>query len=565
MWRALLILAGLAPLHAASLRVELSPRWGDQPLVLAETKFKNAAGNKLSVTRLAFLLSRAQLRRADGQWIGAADWFAFVDVEKKRTQLTLEGIPDGNYTALRFDLGLDPETDGGETTKFPAGHPLHPDTNQLHWSWRKGYVFLAIEGRYEQADDQLGGYSYHLAGQECRGTVEVPVEMDLRTPQLLSLTFDAAKVFSSQHQIDIGKADSTHSRNDAGLAQHMADNAVTAFGILGLRPDSTPAVQPQEPLVTPAGVKLDIPAHFPAANWPKDNLPSPAGVALGKTLFHDTRLSKNNTQSCASCHDAKHAFSDPRQFSVGVGGDVGTRNAMPLFNLAWKPAFFWDGRAATLREQALMPIVDPHEMNESLEHVVGKLTNLRTEFKQAFGSEEISPQRLGLALEQYLMTLISADSKMDRTLTRQQPLNESEARGMALFFTESDPARGIKGADCFHCHGGAHFTNHQFLNNGLDSNDSLKDAGRSLITKNPADRGKFMAPSLRNVSLTAPYMHDGRFKTLEETVEHYNSGLQRSDTLDPNLAKHLRYGGLGLSKEEKADLVAFLKALTDED
>jgi cytochrome c peroxidase len=133
-----------------------------------------------------------------------------------------------------------------------------------------------------------------------------------------------------------------------------------------------------------------------------------------------------------------------------------------------------------------------------------------------------------------------------------------------LFFSESDPARGIQGADCFHCHGGAHFTNHTFLNNGLDTIETFLDKGRETVTGQSADRGKFMVPSLRNVALTAPYMHDGRFATLEEVVAHYNSGIKPSETLDPNLAKHLRHSGLNLSADDQVALVSFLKALTDE-
>ena len=140
-------------------------------------------------------------------------------------------------------------------------------------------------------------------------------------------------------------------------------------------------------------------------------------------------------------------------------------------------------------------------------------------------------------------------------------MNESEKRGLQLFLTEFDPARGLRGADCFHCHGGTLFTDHQFHNNGLALADD--DVGRMAVTNNPADRGKFRAPSLRNISATGPYMHDGRFATLEEVVEHYSSGVQRSETLDPNLAKHPD-AGLSLTAEEKRDLVAFLKTLADE-
>jgi cytochrome c peroxidase len=212
----------------------------------------------------------------------------------------------------------------------------------------------------------------------------------------------------------------------------------------------------------------------------------------------------------------------------------------------------------------LRPIQDPTEMHETLDHVVSKLGDLADEFQAAFGNAEVTADTLAKALEQYLLSLVSTGSKMDRTITHAEPLTEQEQQGFTLFFTESDPGRGVRGADCFHCHGGAHFTNNLFLNNGLDDDAGLKDEGLMQVTKQAKDRGRFIVPSLRNVALTAPYMHDGRFGTLEAVIDHYNDGLKRSNTLDPNLAKHLRYEGLGLTQEEKSALVAFLRTLTGE-
>ena len=237
---------------------------------------------------------------------------------------------------------------------------------------------------------------------------------------------------------------------------------------------------------------------------------------------------------------------------------------MALVNLAWQKEFFWDGRAKSLRQQVLAPIQDAYEMNEKLESVVAKLAagpDYPARFKRAFGDSGITSERLSLALEQFLLTLISQDSKFDRAARKLTQLTSQEQRGLQLFVTESDPARGLRGADCFHCHGGNLFSNHQFINNGLQERPG--DLGRMEVTGLEADRGKFKVPSLRNVALTAPYMHDGRFATLEEVVEHYNGKLQRSPNLDPNLAKHPETG-LGLTAEDKAALVAFLKTLTDE-
>jgi cytochrome c peroxidase len=236
---------------------------------------------------------------------------------------------------------------------------------------------------------------------------------------------------------------------------------------------------------------------------------------------------------------------------------------MPLFNLAWRNSFFWDGRAPSLRKQALMPIQDHAEMDENLTNVCARLTanaDYTNAFRAAFDPPEITPEKIGLAIEQFLLTLTSFDSKFDRVLRGAEQFTDPEKRGFQLFSTEYDPRRGQFGADCFHCHGGALFQSQTFANNGLDS--EFSDVGRAKITSNKSDEGKFAVPSLRNVALTGPYMHDGRFKTLEEAIDHYCKGVKRSATLDPNLAKHPD-GGVPLSKSDQQALVAFLSTLTD--
>lgn len=182
-------------------------------------------------------------------------------------------------------------------------------------------------------------------------------------------------------------------------------------------------------------------------------------------------------------------------------------------------------------------------------------------FADAFGTPEINADRMARALEQFLLTLVAHDSKFDRVLAGQNKFTPEEKRGFELFQTEYDPRRGQFGADCFHCHGGRLCQSQSFANNGLDTDG--KDLGRYLTTKRDGDKGKFSVPSLRNVALTAPYMHDGRFKTLEEVIEHYSSGVKRNPTLDPNLAKHPK-GGVPLTAADKQAIVAFLKTLTDE-
>ena len=285
---------------------------------------------------------------------------------------------------------------------------------------------------------------------------------------------------------------------------------------------------------------------------------------MGKELFHETSLSRDGSISCASCHKAGAAFSDPRRFSAGVRQQLGVRHAMPLFNLAWKHEFFWDGRAPSLRAQTLMPIRDHAEMDESLTNAAAKLaarTRYSAAFQAAFGSTEITPEKISLALEQFLLTLTSFDSKFDRAMRGAEKMSAEEKRGFQLFSTEYNPRRGQFGADCFHCHGGALFQSQTFANNGLDA--EFQDTGRAKVTGKDSDQGKFAVPSLRNVELTGPYMHDGRFATLEEAVAHYCTGIKRSATLDPNLAKHPN-GGVPLTEADQKALVAFLKTLTDE-
>lgn len=312
-----------------------------------------------------------------------------------------------------------------------------------------------------------------------------------------------------------------------------------------------------------------VQGDFPPAPIAPDNALTVEGVKLGRMLFYETRLSKDGTMSCASCHRQKHAFADSNQFSIGVDGFPGKRQAMAVFNMAWNTnEFFWDGRAHLLRDQSLKPIEDSLEMAESLDNVIAKLNTDQTykdQFMRAFGSEEITSEKMSLAMEQFMNSIVSVNSKYDKFLRGDATLTPSEQRGRKLFFTEYNQFfPDSSGADCAHCHSPRNFENSLYMNNGLESDASLTDIGREEVTNNPMDRGKMKVPSLRNIELTAPYMHDGRFTTLEEVVEHYNSGLKASMTLDPALANTMSTG-LMLNAQDKADLVAFLKTLTDDD
>jgi len=555
---------------AATLGITVQHHFGGEILRLGEVSQTNAAGQALSVTRLDYLLSEFELVSEQGWVVSLANRFAYLSVPG-RTRFEVPGVPAGSFTVLRFRVGLPATVNHGDPASVPAGHPLNPTVNGLHWNWQGGYVFMALEGDWLNAGQSASGYSYHLATDAVLIPVELPVALDLKTDRELQLTMDVARIFAGQYPIRIGPdTRSTHSRTNDPLAGHLAENVSRAFTVAGIEdsltrvPKSRVEHRDVAPTATPYRLKLS--RFFPQPKLPTDNPLTEPGVELGRRLFHDSRLSGNGRQSCAACHQSEVAFVDAGQrVSVGAVGQRGTRNSMSLENLAWQTAFFWDGRASTLREQVLQPIENPLEMHASLARVVTQLetADYAPDFSRAFGSVEISADRVARALEQFLLTRVSHDSKFDRSLRAAAELTAEEQRGFELFHTEYDPAHGQYGADCFHCHGGALFTDSTFHNNGLDVAGGGRDLGRFLVTTHRADVAKFKTPSLRNVALTAPYMHDGRFNTLEDVIQHYATGVKRSATLDPNLAKHPD-GGVPLTEGDQRALVAFLKSLTDE-
>ena len=302
-------------------------------------------------------------------------------------------------------------------------------------------------------------------------------------------------------------------------------------------------------------------------NIPVDNPLSVQGVKLGRMLFYDKKLSGDGTLACSSCHAQGTGFSDTNRFSIGIQGLPGGRQAMAIVNMLWNSnQFFWDGRANLLRDQALLPIQDPLEMHETLPNVVSKLNSSQTykdQFFRAFGSDEINSLKVSKALEQFMNSIISNHSKYDKEKRGEVTFTASEQRGKDLFNEEYNPFfPATSGADCAHCHSGPNFENDRYMNNGLDSDADMMDDGRMNVTMNLTDKGKFKVTSLRNIALTPPYMHDGRFSTLEEVVDHYNSGLVHSSTIDPAL-ENTRTTGLFLTPQDKIDLVNFLKTLTD--
>ncbi len=330
----------------------------------------------------------------------------------------------------------------------------------------------------------------------------------------------------------------------------------------------------------------ELPWHYDSAeageadNTPEFNSITDFGATLGRVLFYDKNLSSNNSISCASCHEQSAAFSDNRTFSVGLNGELTRRNSMTLINSRYYEAgkFFWDERAETLEDQVLMPIQDHIEMGMDLNELNIKLQQLEYYpilFEKAFGTSEITSEGIARALSQFTRSIIATNSKFDRGLIalgyveneEEMPnlpnFTEQENLGIDIFF------RGRKGGTCLYCHGTPQFVNDEAKNNGLSL--SYIDNGKGEITDNPSDNALFKVPSLRNIANTAPYMHDGRFETLMDVVNHYSDNVQDhtnlnfrlKDSDDPSPDSNVLR--LNLTQEEKEALVAFLHTLTDQD
>jgi cytochrome c peroxidase len=332
---------------------------------------------------------------------------------------------------------------------------------------------------------------------------------------------------------------------------------VTAWAALamGLMQGCDPK-QHKEPEPTPDPYKVAVPANFPDPVYTFDNNTiTKEGFELGKQLFYDTRLSSDGTVSCGTCHRQTFAFADhSHDLSHGVGSQLGSRNAPALSNLIWQSEFFWDGGANHLEVTPLNALTNPVEMGETIENIITRLNRLpiyRQQFKAAFAKDTIDSQQLFRALAQFTGSLVSANSRYDRYVRKENGIQftEEEKAGLALFQ-----------AKCASCHATDLFTDHSYRNNGLDA--TFKDMGRSVITSNLADQGKFKVPSLRNVALTQPYMHDGRFTTLKKILDHYAADVKDSPTLDPLLKQNGQLG-IPLTEEEKTKLITFLNTLTD--
>jgi len=336
-------------------------------------------------------------------------------------------------------------------------------------------------------------------------------------------------------------------------AVRWAASSVAALWLLvcSCSSESPPVVAPAPPTDP---VEITAPG-FPPLPIPPDNPTTRQGIDLGRRLFYDPILSSTVSMSCASCHAPEFAFTDhANTVSTGVRGLRGRRNAPSLTNIGWNLAQFWEGRRTTLEEQAGDPVPAHDEMDLPWDQAVGRVaTDPRYPplFRAAFGTPEVSRDRIVKAIAQFERTMVSVGSRYDTFLRTRTGFTASERRGYVMFFNEK--------ADCFHCHVDKTFTDFGYQNNGLDS--IFTDTGRMMISGDSNDLGKFKTPTLRNLAFTAPYMHDARFATLQEVIDHYDLHAKASPTVNP----FIRVSGrtLGLTAQDKQDLLAFLLTLTD--
>lgn len=319
-----------------------------------------------------------------------------------------------------------------------------------------------------------------------------------------------------------------------------------------------------EPARRPVGtpIAIEAPLGLPPVPVPADNPPTTETVALGRRLYYDGILSADNSISCASCHAPGAGFGDPRQFSVGVGGKLGTRNSPPVANAAYYVTQFWDGRAASLEKQAEGPVANPVEMAHTLkgvEEVLNGNASYREQFARAFGPGRITYDMVARAIASFERTILMGNSPFDRWYFNgdEKAVSTAAKRGFEVF-------RRVDKGNCASCHTFGHsdalFTDNQFHNIGVGVKDEIPtDLGRYEVSRSEPDRGAFKTPSLRNIALTAPYMHDGSLRTLKEVIDFYVGGGNSNPHLDPKI-KSLEY----LSGQERADLQSFLESLTGE-
>lgn len=529
------------PPDSGTLRIALDEQVDGAPLPFGALVNENAAGNTYAVDRLRYFLCNVRAERADGSFV-EVDAYHYRDAADATTAAFEVTLPGGAYDRISVLLGLDPELN------VVGALDDVPEVEAMRWpaALGDGYHYVWLEGRYRDA-----------AGD--------PVPFDVRTGRVddgAQVTDHAVRVTLPASAVTIGEGTTTLPAvvnvnawfddpvydltehpdmiDDLDAQAALRDNASNLF---------EPVLETLE-LVTflfPGAQPLEMPE-------PDDNPTSRQGIALGRMLFYDPILSGDSTLACAGCHRQAQAFGDPRRFSVGIDGTQGTRQAPTIINASWIRRLFWDGRSPSLEDQAIHPVENPIEMHADWDEVVARIQahpSYPALFARVFGTSAITRDLVVKAIAQFERSLISRNSRYDRWNVLQDTFTAQEERGFALFHTET--------AECFHCHHPTElFTGNLFFNIGLDS--TVVDSGRGAITGNPQELAQFRAPTLRNVGVSAPYMHDGRFSTLEEVMAHYRNGVHT----DLGNVDALLVGGLPqLTDQDIEDLIAFLHTLTD--
>ncbi|MEN8695602.1 MAG: cytochrome c peroxidase [Akkermansiaceae bacterium] len=472
------------------------------------------SGDAPQIKSSAFHLRDFEFQEVDGEWITLLP-FGLKITDNEQTKL-LKEVPIGTYKAVRFSIF--------QPKNSPAGH---------------------LNIRSETASKTLSLKNHPHLPRIHLSTWFVVQE---NTPLRLTLNLDRLLSFPRPIPLDT-------SLNQETLNSALIANLHSAFSLTG----SNSLIPPLHFSKNNTPISLDIPPRFAPPGLPPDNPLTKERVALGEKLFFDGIISADGSVTCGACHSENNAFAEDRAISRGFEGRLGKANSMPLFNRAWKSSFFWNGRAPTIRDQVLRPIAHRQEMAIPIKRALFRLNRRRDyqrDFTIAFGPGQITAEKLSLALESFILTLTSFDSKFDQAMMGKAELTAREKRGMDLFFNDHVPGKPGRGAGCYQCHGGANFTDYQFHNNGLLT---PKDDGLFEVTGRKEDLKKFITPSLRNLVHTKPYSHDGRLLTLEEVIDHYSNPPKLSETLDPRLPKK----GLQLSEPDQAALIAFLKTLSD--
>ena len=502
------------------------------PVVLGPaTPYRNAAGNAYGVMRLQYFVSDLTLRRADGTSVRVDDTH-YVDIAEPSTlhHRPAQPVPAGQYAAVELVVGIPKERN--LSGAFPS-----PPESLMEWPDQMGggYHYMKLEGRFVDRDGQLASFKLHT-GMSMGMDHAVPIRLDGQALVVggdeleIEIVMDVAEWFEHPHVYDL----------DAYVPGMMGNPTAQALAEENGRDVFTIGYVGAPRAFVPTPYAIPLPSNVPLAMAvPADNPTTVEGVALGRRLYYDPRLDGVADRACAGCHVQSASFTSRRV--PGVPAHV---------NLGFSDVFLWDGRVEGTLEDVMRFEVE--------EFFRADLAALAADpvypemFAHAFGPGPITTGRAARALAQFQRTLVSFDSRYDRAQRGEGSLSEAETRGAAIFFGET--------GDCFHCHGTVLFTDQRFHDMGLDAEPVRR--GRADVTGDPTDVGAFKTPTLRNVALTAPYMHDDRYETLEEVVDFYSEGLQDSPTVDP-LMRNVAGGGFGLTAEQKADLVAFLHTLTD--